>query len=498
MGIGAGAVASLPTRALAQDAAPGPGPYGSIDDVDPDALGLILPPGFSARVIAESGSEVGDTGYRWHAYPDGAATFPDGEGGWHYTCNSEVFSPRGLGGVSVVHFGSDGEILEARRALEGTSANCAGGPTPWGTWLSCEEFDTTGGAADPEPQPAGMVWEVDPTGVTDPVARPAMGIFSHEAVAVDPEGERLYATEDQFDGHLYRYTPDAYPDLASGLLEAADVADDGSVRWVEVPDPTATSGSVRAQLPDVTQFLGGEGIWYHDGEVFFTSKFDGKVHALDVRTDQYRVIYDAGTFTSPVLSGVDNVTVDAGSGDVYVAEDGTDPIELVIITPEGEVAPFVRLTGEQHDGSEITGPCFSPDRTRLYFSSQRGGTNLAREVLGQEENDIFGEANAGITYEVTGPFRGRIEPEPTPTPTAAPEPTATTEPVPTPTEVITAATETPEPADLAAGTVASDDDGGLGAGSIVGIGVGAAAVVGGAAWAIRRRTRTAPDPPTDA
>jgi len=80
-----------------------------------------------------------------------------------------------------------------------------------------------------------------------------------------------------------------------------------------------------------------------------------------------------------VLTGVDNVTV-SRSGDVFVAEDGGD-MQVVILSPEGEVAPFLQIFVE---GSELTGPGFSPDGRRFYFSSQR---------------------NPGRTYEINGPFR---------------------------------------------------------------------------------------------
>jgi secreted PhoX family phosphatase len=86
------------------------------------------------------------------------------------------------------------------------------------------------------------------------------------------------------------------------------------------------------------------------------------------------------------LTGVDNIT-GAGSGDLYVAEDGGN-MEINVITPAGVVAPFLRILNQS--SSEITGPAFSPDGRRLYFSSQRGTT---------------GRSSGGITYEVTGPFR---------------------------------------------------------------------------------------------
>jgi secreted PhoX family phosphatase len=403
-----GGAAMLPTAAMVRPAGAQPvdaqaaadGPYGSIEGRSPDANGLLLPEGFTSRVIGIAGEPVEGTDYPWHVFPDGSATFDDGDGGWFYVCNSEVFVPAELGGASMVHFGPDGEIIEAKRVLEGTSANCAGGPTPWGTWLSCEErFDEQ-----------GQVWEVDPTGEKPGVARPALGRWAHEAVAVDPDTQTLYLTQDHPEGLFYRFTPDAYPDLTSGTLEAAIVAPDGSVTWGEVADPSGASAPTRTQVPGATVFPGNEGCWYHDGVVVFTSKGDNKVHAIDIADQTYATVWegtpdadiDAGAAPRPPLAGVDNITVENGSGDLFVAEDG-DNMEVVLITAEGEVVPFARITGDAHVGSEVTGPSFNPAGDRLYFSSQRGPTTKTLQAIA----GLGGEStNGGVTYEVTGPFRG--------------------------------------------------------------------------------------------
>ena len=381
---GAGVVLVIGAKASAQ--AGGDGPYGALA-AQPDANGLLLPEGFSSRVIARAGETVAGTAYEWPAFPDGAATFPIDAGGWYQVVNSEIPTP-GDGGASAIEYDADGEVVDAYRVLGGTTQNCAGGPTPWGTWLSCEEAD------------GGQVWECDPTTADSGAAMPAMGRFHHEAAAVDPENERVYLTEDESDGAFYRFTPDAYPDLTAGLLEVASVDPDGAVTWYEVPDPAGADTPTRQQVPEVTAFDGGEGCWYADGVVYFTTKGDDHVRGLDTATDQMEVVYDG----SGLLTGVDNITSEVGSGDLYVAEDGGD-MQLVVITADGDVAPVVQVVGEElpPDGvdSEITGPVFSPDGTRLYFSSQRGGN-----------------PQTGITYEITGPFRG-IDQEPAPTTTVA-------------------------------------------------------------------------------
>jgi hypothetical protein len=430
---GAGVVLVIGAKASAQSG--GDGPYGALA-AQPDANGLLLPEGFSSRVVARAGDTVAGTPYEWPAFPDGAATFPIDAGGWYQVVNSEI-PTTGDGGASAIEYDADGEIVDAYRVLGGTTQNCAGGPTPWGTWLSCEESD------------GGQVWECDPTTANSGTAMPAMGRFHHEAAAVDPDNERVYLTEDEPDGAFYRFTPAAYPDLTAGLLEVASVDSGGAVTWYEVPDPAGADTPTRQQVPEVTAFDGGEGCWYADGVVYFTTKGDDHVRGIDTATDQMDVVYDG----SGLLTGVDNITSEVGSGDLYVAEDGGD-MQVVVITADGDVAPVVQVVGEElpPDGadSEITGPVFSPDGTRLYFSSQRGGN-----------------PQTGITYEITGPFRG-IDQEPAPT-----------------TTVAAASTTVAGGSDAAA--PADDSDDGSSPAVPIGIAVGAAAVVVGGVVAVRRR-----------
>lgn len=401
-----------PSGALASPVV-GSGPYGPLEAPN---LGLRLPAGFSARIVALHQQPVGDTDFRWHVFPDGGATFATDDGGWIYVSNSET--PK-IGGVGAIRFAADGTIVDAYSILSGTTANCAGGLTPWGTWLSCEEFSLYGqdpGLAVLAGAIAGRVWECDPFQPGQGVVREAMGRFHHEAAAVDPVGQQVYMTEDRSTGLFYRFTPTTYPDLSTGLLEAA-LIEDGRLVWVTVPDPSAPTAPITDQFgPDeVTRFRGGEGMWYHQGFVYFTTKGDNRVHALECATDAYEVIYDVADFgPNPPLNRVDNLVVDEVSGDIYVAEDGGEN-RLVLLSAEGEIATFAQLIGQ--DRSEVTGPAFSPDGTRLYFSSQRGPG--------------LGNTVGGVTYEVTGPFRGaRPVALPTTTPTTVAPALAGPAPVP--------------------------------------------------------------------
>jgi secreted PhoX family phosphatase len=345
---------------------------------DPDENGLRLPVGFTSRVIARSGMEVGSSGYVWHNAPDGGGVLTTGDGGWVYVSNSE--SPSTLtGGAGAVRFSSSGDVVDAYQILSGTNLNCAGGLTPWGTWLSCEETLT------------GRVWECDPLGQGDPVVRPAMGVFKHEAATVDGTSQHAYLTEDVGDGRLYRFVYSAPEDLSAGELQVAKVIDggpEGLVEWHTVPDPSAQTTPTRLQVAASTPFAGGEGIWYQDNVVYFATKGDNRVWTYATDTSMLTILYDAATSSTPILTGVDNLVV-SPAGDVVVGEDGGD-MQVVAISAGGPIVPLVQVTGQ--DLSEVTGPAFGPSLQRLYFSSQRGTEGL----------DIFGMS--GVTYEVSGPF----------------------------------------------------------------------------------------------
>ena len=149
------------------------------------------------------------------------------------------------------------------------------------------------------------------------------------------------------------------------------------VRWHPIPDPRALHDSTRHQAPQTTAFKGGEGCSYAAGLCYFATKIDERVWKLDPDRAEIEIVYDLETSEEGLLSGVDNVLA-LPSGDVYVAEDPGD-MQIVRLTPDGGVAPILQVMG--HYGSEVTGPAFSPDGARLYFSSQRfPGTTY--EVMG--------------------------------------------------------------------------------------------------------------------
>lgn len=410
-----------------------PGPLADIGElVDTGVDGILAPEGFTVRVVAKHLSNpvsglfdpLGLTGYNWHQAPDGGACFAADDGGWVYVSNSET-EPRG--GAGALRFDAQGTIVDAYRILNDTRRNCAGGATPWSTWLSCEE---TGD---------GLVYECDPFGTPDgAVAKPALGVFNHEAVAVDVATRTAFLTEDAGDGRLYRFVADAADvdasgavprlQLQSGRLQVMNVhgydnggyADDDALlhtlhraSWVDVVSPEAAQSTVRANLAaggmpvPGTVFRGGEGIWLYEvpselrtippggsrptrALVFFACKGDNRVFAYDIDNDLIESVFDNASIELS-FDDVDNLVV-SPAGDVIVAEDG-EAMRLMVVVPNRPSKTLLQIT---LGGSELAGPAFSPDGSRLYFSSQRG-PNLA-----------LGNTGTGVTYELTIPERFRV------------------------------------------------------------------------------------------
>jgi secreted PhoX family phosphatase len=332
-------------------------------------LNIEIPKGSVIRQIAQSSLPVmNNKAFLWHSAPDGGACFASKDNGWIYVSNSEL--EKNQGGVGAIKFNSKGEIVDAYSILNNTSRNCAGGKTPWNTWLSCEEYSDQ-----------GQVYECDPEGQKKAVVRPAMGSFNHEGAAVDPDSSYVYLTEDLRDGCLYRFKPVNKGDLSEGTLDVA-VANKSVLYWKKIEDPLARVKPTRYQIIEAARFKGGEGIIYHNKQIFFTTKIDNVVWRYDIITSLITKVYDAADYQLALLTGLDNIEV-SQSGELLIAEDGGN---MQIVALDHSYQPHVLVNIYGQDKSEITGPAFSPDGKRLYFSSQRGKT---------------GRSEDGITYEIT-------------------------------------------------------------------------------------------------
>ncbi|SEO85943.1 alkaline phosphatase PhoX [Trujillonella endophytica] len=429
---GRAATSSAATGEAATGGAAAPG-YGPLVE-DPRGL-LALPAGFRYRVLAREGETRLDTGEPAPSDPDGAAAFAASDGeGTVLVVNHEVggdephpvphvaglvYDEAAYGGTTTMLLGPDGEVRSHTVSLAGTRTNCAGGRTPWETWLSCEETEEILG------KPHGYVFEVDPfdpAANRDPRPVAALGRFAHEAVVVDPEADVLYLTEDAVEpnGSLYRWVApaDARPlgrgslrRLApdAGVLEALRATtDDGRhvpdlsaatepgtayrVEWVPVPDRDAVTTPVRRQLADdrITRAHKLEGAWWADGGAYVVSSYaraddgsatehDGQVWFLDPRagTLTLRLRFARAVDADAPGEGPDNITLSPHGG-VLIAEDGLGAVHLLGATEAGEVYPLARcdVAGER---TEFCGPVFAPDGRALFANVQGPGCTFLVE-----------------------------------------------------------------------------------------------------------------------
>lgn len=400
----------------------------------PDPGGLLdLPPGYAYRVISRLGDRM-DDGHVVGDRADGMGCFAAGRDRVALVRNHEL-SP---GNANVGPFGSravaaaydratDGQPLpggtstliynirtgrvEAQfQSLAGTIRNCAGGVTPWGSWLSCEEDVTRAGNGVTRDH--GWVFEVPAAarGLVDPVPLTAMGRFNHEAAAVNPATGIVYLTEDRGDSLFYRFLPNRRGQLsAGGRLQAMAFVEPGlddtrnwagvtlprgsarPVRWIDLTgtDSAADDLRKRGHEAGAARFARGEGIHYGRGELYFCCTSGGAAKLGQVfryrpsraegqpgERDTPGMLQNFVESTDPAMFNFgDNLTV-APNGHLVVCEDQyTDVVDnhLRGVTPAGEVYTIARCRLQ----TELAGACFAPDGSTLFVNLYSPATTLA-------------------------------------------------------------------------------------------------------------------------
>ena len=377
---------------------------------DPNAL-FDLPYGFTYKVLKTSNELMSD-GIPYGRRPDGMASFQLSNGDIALVINHEIdgkdyhLNPstayqtsRGIprsGGTSTLILEPNGlNLRKSQRSLSGTVDNCAGGKTPWNTWISCEETDELN---------HGYAFEVDPesSSLMGYKRLTNMGRFRREAIAVDLNDSQgcVYQTEDDYKGLFYRFTPQSpgildgpgqlhalvIPSVANTSNRSGEISvgDSFNVNWVPIDDPEAKYLKTRDQgkMLGASIFSGGEGIIFtnnkdNESVIFFTCKSAGlkgygQMWAFEPKHSKITLFYESRS-KNDFWKG-DNINTTPW-GDLIICEDNdSNACKLLGCTPNGHMYTLGRVSGNK--SSEIAGICFSPDGTKMYLNIQDEGKTI--------------------------------------------------------------------------------------------------------------------------
>jgi uncharacterized protein len=311
------------------------------------------------------------------------------------------------GGTTTLVFDArEGTLIETGDSLSGTLRNCAGGPTPWGSWMTCEETTAFVDA------PHGYVFDVPANGFGDPTPIRDMGRFSHEALAVDPITGNIYETEDAGSSSgFYRYVPNKRNrPVEGGLLYMLKVKRDSNanlgasypngttfdVEWVPIESPDSQSTTMpgnfvwaQGQAAGAATFSRLEGCWYgNDKKIYIVSTSggigQGQIWEYDPKAETISLLFQSPS--AAVLNAPDNITVSPRGG-LVLCEDGSGDEYLHGLTVNGEIFQFAKnnviLNGERNGitgsftGSEFAGACYSPEGDWLFANIQSPGITVA-------------------------------------------------------------------------------------------------------------------------